>query len=251
MTREPGDLLPAMVMCERVGRGAPKRCESRCGLPCRAKGRLSRPTYVTALLFAVESHHVSISKISEAFASSRVRARSFHLFSSRQRWLSGAALPLGFFSPLPMRRHRRKTSNPLIRWSSLLRNARQSDARRQRVASVAEAGQACGTADGAEAAGDDATGRRDGSGAVTAGQQHDGHTDAAQRQRWSRPAPAGSASPCMRCRRPWTSLPSRQMREQGYRTTTETALGAVGVLAADVGGGARRLFPCAASRAAR
>jgi len=35
-TREPGNLLPAMVMRERVGRGAPKRCKSR--LVCRTEG---------------------------------------------------------------------------------------------------------------------------------------------------------------------------------------------------------------------
>jgi hypothetical protein len=33
VTREPGDLLPAMVMRERVGRGAPKRWKRRFGLP--------------------------------------------------------------------------------------------------------------------------------------------------------------------------------------------------------------------------
>src|SRR5215472_19042333 len=36
VTREPGDLLPAMVMRERVGRGAPKRCKSR--RVCRIEG---------------------------------------------------------------------------------------------------------------------------------------------------------------------------------------------------------------------
>jgi len=36
VTREPGNLLPAMVMRERVGRGAPKRCKSR--RVCRNKG---------------------------------------------------------------------------------------------------------------------------------------------------------------------------------------------------------------------
>jgi hypothetical protein len=41
VTREPGDLLPAMVMRERVGRGAPKRCESRRVCRIRAKGRFS------------------------------------------------------------------------------------------------------------------------------------------------------------------------------------------------------------------
>src|ERR1700752_5120987 len=36
VTREPGDLLPAMVMRERVGRGAPKRCDRR--VVCRIRG---------------------------------------------------------------------------------------------------------------------------------------------------------------------------------------------------------------------
>ena len=46
----------------------------------------------------------------------------------------------------------------------------------------------------------------------------------------SRPAPAGSASPCTRCRHPWKSSTQQTDAEQGYRTTTETAQGAVGVL---------------------
>ena len=37
VTREPGDLLPVVVVCERVGRGAPRRCKSRWDLP--HKGR--------------------------------------------------------------------------------------------------------------------------------------------------------------------------------------------------------------------
>jgi hypothetical protein len=35
-TREPGNLLPVMVMHARVGRGVPKRRESR--LVCRIRG---------------------------------------------------------------------------------------------------------------------------------------------------------------------------------------------------------------------
>jgi len=39
MTREPGNLLPAMVMRERVGRGAPKRCNSL--VVCRIRGEMA------------------------------------------------------------------------------------------------------------------------------------------------------------------------------------------------------------------
>jgi hypothetical protein len=38
-TREPGNLLPVMVTCERVGRGAPKARIAEVVLPFGAKGR--------------------------------------------------------------------------------------------------------------------------------------------------------------------------------------------------------------------
>ena len=65
------------------------------------------------------------------------------------------------------------------------------------------------------------------------------------------PARAGLGSPCCETPASVEIVDQQTMREQGYRTTTETAQGAVGVLSGDAGRRARPAFPCAASPAAR
>jgi iron complex outermembrane receptor protein len=166
---------------------------------------------------------VSISKTSEAFASPRVRARSLHLISSRPRWLSGAALQLGVllsFADAPASAQDRQPLDPVV---------------------VAPANPRSDTT-------------RPGNQARGAPKR----TRRTARQVTPAPAPLPLVNP----EPPQTPLNSgvvatsasrlgltvhetpasvdvvsrQQMREQGYRTTTETAQGAVGVLAGDLGG---------------
>ena len=234
MTREPGNLLPVMVMYERVGRGAPGRCESRCGLPCRAKGRLSRPTYVTALLFAVGHTSVDLKNLRQFCVVARPRA-FLHLFSSRQHWLSGAALPLGSLVAICRRPASAQNQQPLnpvaVAPATPRSNATRAGNDRKPCRS------------GPSARREPRRNRCRRRSRPSARKPYRRRRAAA---RWSFPTPLNGnlvATSASRLGLTVHETPAsveivtqQQMREQGYRTTTETAQGAVGVLAADLGG---------------
>ena len=179
---------------------------------------------------------MSISKISEAFASSRVRARSFHLFSSRQRWLFGAALPLGFFfafADAPASAQNQQPLNPVVvapanTRGKATRAGNESQALPKRAKRAARQTAPKPLATTQPAAATEAVPSPPGSSTMVIPAPLNGNLVAGSASRLGLTVHEMPASVDI--------VTQQQMREQGYRTTTETAIGAVGVLAADLGG---------------
>ena len=74
MTREPGNLLPVMVMHARVGRGVPKCRESRIGLP--HQGRMADCNGKRADGWGIRRrkyYRVKFSRLSAFYADARAR----------------------------------------------------------------------------------------------------------------------------------------------------------------------------------
>ena len=179
--RDPRARRPAtsVVMYERVGRGAPGRCESRLWSAVQGEGQIVAAPCVTAdcsPLVTPCRFQTSLRRL----PSSRVRARCFHLISSPRRWLRADCVLLASAdAPGP---HRRRTADAQS-GGGLARDTRGiAPTGRQRSRGVAEARQAHGAADRAETGADHAASRRYRSRADIAGQRHVGRTNAAQRQ---------------------------------------------------------------------
>ena len=168
---------------------------------------------------------VSISNISGRLTPSRVRARSLHL-----------SLGLTVLAALDSA-HRigAKLANAEPGRGLAGDAARRPEPRRERSSRRAEAGQTHGAADRAETAAGHAASRwpeavstPPGSATFVIPTPLNGNLVATSATRLGLTVHETPASVDI--------VTQQQMREQGYRTTTETAIGAVGVLAGDVGG---------------
>jgi len=165
------------------------------------------------------------------------RSRAHSLFSSRQRWLSGAALPLGIVLaladlPRPASAQSRQPLNPV----TIAPAAPRTDARHTGNDSQALPKRAKRTARTAAkpvpstqpATSTEAVPTPPGSSTLVVPTPLNGNLVATSASRLGLPTHEMPASVDV--------VTQQQMQEQGYRTTTEAAQGAVGVLSGDLGG---------------
>jgi iron complex outermembrane recepter protein len=168
---------------------------------------------------------VSNPKIPAIRAQSRTRSHAFGLISSPQRWLSGAALPLGILiacaePPRPALAQSQQTLEPVVvappKTQNITRAGEEQKGAPKRPKRTARNTPA------------QPTPPNPGALPPTAPTPLNGNIVATSATRLGLTVHETPASVDV--------VTQQQMQEQGYRTTTETAIGAVGVQSADLGG---------------